>query len=1725
MKRLFACFSAILLFFACSKEPETPAPQPKPKFTITIEAGEGGSVSSTGGSYEQGSTFSVTATASSGYRFTGWSNGESSATLNITVTGNLSVTALFEKITYSVDISGAVSKGAFLTGSTLTFYELNSTLSQTGKSYNTDITDNFGTYALNVEELTEDYARVVGEGFYWNEVNNTNTEEKLSLNAIAEVKEGININVLTHLEYQRVIELVKNQGKSFVDAKKQALTETLSSLGIEMTSDYGTSEQFNFKEGDEKSKILVVASAIIQGERTPAEVTELITTIANDLKDNGNIDNTVTKSNIAVGIESLDLNVVASNIYDRYKEDYPELTQDSFTSNYLDLAKTEYQEFLPDEDNDGVWDGLDTCPDTPEGEEADENGCGKTQKQYQLTTTVEGEGSISEEIIEQTTASYDYGTTVRLIANPSIGWEFKEWTGGITSTENPIDITVVEEVSVTAVFVRKKFTVTTNTEGEGTVSIAPAEESYEYESTVELTATPSEGWVFSEWKGVANSSENPLSLVIEENKEITAVFKRKQYDLSINIEGEGTVAEEIVAQPSQYEYETQVKLTANSIEGWEFAGWSGDIEGTENPITITIDKAKVVTATFQRKQFTITTETSGSGIITLTPLSEFYEFESSIQLSAEPSEGWAFGSWSGDIESEENPLEFRITKDLNIKANFEQISPTIGSSDPTDDEEMVISLFSDIYNDVQVDTWRAEWSNSGQGVNVVYEEIEVEGNKIKHYSNLGFVGIELTSNPVDARSMTHLNFHYWTPNGEELGINLVDFGYDQQYDGGDDSNHDYVLSDVTRGEWVQVRLDLSEFTNLTRRGSIAQIILVGRTPYLETELFIDNLYFSNDGTGIADYDEDGVIDSEDNCPETPLNTVVDSNGCALDKIYLDDNGVTIRASQNGLVGDVVDLDGISYTIVDDASIREMVNRGDDMSKVVTTYVTNMEGLFLEMESFNDDISSWDVSNVTTMRRMFESANTFNQDLNYWDVSLVESISYMFYGAEKFNKPLNLWRTTSLKFAYATFASAQNFNQDISSWDVSNVADMSYMFSNAESFNQPLESWDMSSVESTSYMFYNTVFDQPLNQWNVSKLVNASYMFRNSAFNQDISDWQTLSLTDMTNMFAFTPFNQDISGWDVSSVTSMNRLFTASKFNQDISGWDVSNVTDMTYMFGITDFDKTINDWDISSLQNASHMFTNSKFNKPLNNWDTSNVTDMSNMFSGAEFNQDIGEWDTSSVINMMGMFSNNSSFNQDISNWDVGLVEDMSYMFSTSVFNGEISSWNVSSVTNMRGMFITNQVFNQSLKNWDVSNVQDMVQMFYGANSFNQDLTRWCVQNITDYSGFAEGATAFESTNLPKWGYCPLPEEIDGDNDGVEDALDQCPNSLRGVTVDETGCRVAPIYIDDNGVTIKAKSFAQPGETWSLNGKTYTVVDDAMLREMVQEGEDMSLVVTTLVTNMGGLFRNKTYFNDDISSWDTSNVLDLSWMFDSARYFNQDIGKWNTSKCTKFYAMFMWAEAFNQDINDWDVSKGQDFWRTFYGAISFNKPLNRWDTSSMTSLYATFAGATSFNQDLSSWNTSNVTNMLETFSNARNFNGDLSTWDTSKVTTMQYMFQGAIKFNQNLNDWNVSNVTNMENMFSGAAEFNTPLNDWDVSNVQLMTSMFANTVFNQPLDSWNTAKVTSMGYMFGNSKMNQDLSSWNVGRVVFCSGFSSNNDSWSLPKPNFTNCSPEDEGA
>jgi hypothetical protein len=162
--------------------------------------------------------------------------------------------------------------------------------------------------------------------------------------------------------------------------------------------------------------------------------------------------------------------------------------------------------------------------------------------------------------------------------------------------------------------------------------------------------------------------------------------------------------------------------------------------------------------------------------------------------------------------------------------------PTVAASTPTRDPADVISLFSDAYSNVTVDTWRTPWSSAE------LEDVEIAGNATKKYSNLDFVGIETVANQVNASEMTHIHLDVWSPDFTFFGIKLVDFGADGAFGGGDDVEHQVDFDMPAQGQWVSLDIPLSDFVGLTTRNNLAQYILVGR-PTGTTSVFVDNVYF------------------------------------------------------------------------------------------------------------------------------------------------------------------------------------------------------------------------------------------------------------------------------------------------------------------------------------------------------------------------------------------------------------------------------------------------------------------------------------------------------------------------------------------------------------------------------------------------------------------------------------------------------------------------------------------------------------------------------------------------------------------------------------------------------------------------------------------------------------------------------------------------------------------
>lgn len=176
-------------------------------------------------------------------------------------------------------------------------------------------------------------------------------------------------------------------------------------------------------------------------------------------------------------------------------------------------------------------------------------------------------------------------------------------------------------------------------------------------------------------------------------------------------------------------------------------------------------------------------------------------------------------------------------------------SPMTAAPDPTIDEVNVISMFSNVYTDVAVDTWQTPWSSG------ILSDIQIQGNDTKKYVNLDFVGIETVgANLVDATDMQFFHFDIWTPNMTTFRVKLVDFGADENFDGGDDSEHEIIFENPAQGEWVSYQIPLTDFAGLTAQNNIAQLIFSG-LPAGEGVLYLDNVYFSKDPTGVKNFGE------------------------------------------------------------------------------------------------------------------------------------------------------------------------------------------------------------------------------------------------------------------------------------------------------------------------------------------------------------------------------------------------------------------------------------------------------------------------------------------------------------------------------------------------------------------------------------------------------------------------------------------------------------------------------------------------------------------------------------------------------------------------------------------------------------------------------------------------------------------------------------------------------
>ena len=227
-----------------------------------------------------------------------------------------------EKLIDVASISGNVQKGPFINGTSVRVAELNSGLQQTGRNFETQITDNSGTFELKGIGQLSQYVELHADGYYYNEVKDDVSESQLSLYALTDLNSSTtpNINILTTLERPRV-EYLTSHGTAFADAKHQAQSEVLGIFKINHEFSWiEEAERLSIAKNGQGDAALLAVSAIMQGQLAAGAVSQLIADVASDIRTDGKLDDRKLGAKLKGNAMAINPDEIRTNLANRYKE-------------------------------------------------------------------------------------------------------------------------------------------------------------------------------------------------------------------------------------------------------------------------------------------------------------------------------------------------------------------------------------------------------------------------------------------------------------------------------------------------------------------------------------------------------------------------------------------------------------------------------------------------------------------------------------------------------------------------------------------------------------------------------------------------------------------------------------------------------------------------------------------------------------------------------------------------------------------------------------------------------------------------------------------------------------------------------------------------------------------------------------------------------------------------------------------------------------------------------------------------------------------------------------------------------------------------------------------------------------------------------------------------------------------------------------------------------------
>ena len=645
-----------------------------------------------------------------------------------------------------------------------------------------------------------------------------------------------------------------------------------------------------------------------------------------------------------------------------------------------------------DTNPDTTTDTSDTNPDTTtDTSDTNPDTTTDTHIIYTITATASQGGTIQS----PQTLSIAQGQSVSFTALPNDSYEFTLWNLNgegcpdfFDNTYSIAQFQVMGECSLQANFEPIIFNISTTAGFGGEIT---PDQSIPKGETVSITASPKTHYRLKSWGGTCGSfpsTSQSISFTPNDDCQIDVVFEQNQYDISATATTGGTVSPKGEAAKV---FGDQVSFSATSQEGYDFSSWkklsSGcpDLSDATNPVASFIVEGNCrLQATFLKIPRTITTSAGTGGTITQT---QRVEHGDQVSITATPEQHYQFTSWTGNcgtFSNDKTTIQFTATNDCSLAASFEKTVYTLtatsgdgGIVSPTDEKKKqgeTVSFVATPDANYVFSTWQPEGTGcpTASSQENPTNSFTVSGNcqlraVFKKVQRVITTSAGTGGTISDNQSVEH---------GESVSISAMPSeGYQIQSWSGNCGSFNKETNKATftasKDCSIGVAFEKKSYTITTNAGIGGSII---ENQSVEHG---DNVSISatpSEGYQIQSWS--GSCGSFNKGTNTATFTA--SKDCSIsveferqNLLELDENDVTVKVKSGftkeravGETGWIDHQDGrVEYTIVNNVMLKKLIRDGKSVENVVTTFVTDMNQMFLSANSFPQDIGSWDTSNT------------------------------------------------------------------------------------------------------------------------------------------------------------------------------------------------------------------------------------------------------------------------------------------------------------------------------------------------------------------------------------------------------------------------------------------------------------------------------------------------------------------------------------------------------------------------------------------------------------------------------------------------------------------------------------------------------------------------------------------------------------------------------------------